>query len=199
MKLIVISAPQTIENEISIIEELIEKGLEYYHLRKPDWTINQTREFIGSLSEESRKKLIIHDYYELFDEFRICGCHRNKRNINNSFGNNFSVSCHKITELSEWNNLIEGYMFLSPIYDSISKEGYTKNFDNSSLKNAFENGFINKNVIALGGVELKHIPEIFKYGFGGIAVLGAIWKNYNNDIDLLIKRFEDLKSEIEKY
>ena len=48
MKLIVISAPQTIENEISIIEELIEKGLEYYHLRKPDWTINQTREFIGS-------------------------------------------------------------------------------------------------------------------------------------------------------
>ena len=67
-------------------------------------------------------------------------------------------------------------MFLSPIYDSISKEGYGAAFSRIDLKQAADEGIIDSKVLALGGVSLEHIPEVRSMGFGGAAVLGALWQ-----------------------
>ena len=86
-----------------------------------------------------------------------------------------SRSCHSIREVIQHKSECD-YLFLSPIYDSISKEGYGAAFSRIELKRAAEEEIIDNKVFALGGVSLEHIPEVRSLGFGGAAVLGALWQ-----------------------
>ena len=66
------------------------------------------------------------------------------------------------------------YGFLSPIFDSISKVGYSAaGFEERSLKVALERSQVP--VIALGGITVSKVAEASKMGFKGVAVLGAVW------------------------
>ena len=67
------------------------------------------------------------------------------------------------------------YVFLSPIFDSISNQGYGKAFTSEELQNAKNQGLIGERTYALGGVELSRLPALRALGFGGAAVLGALW------------------------
>jgi thiamine-phosphate pyrophosphorylase len=64
---------------------------------------------------------------------------------------------------------------LSPVFDSISKAGYNSGFTYATLKEASKKGIIEGNVIALGGISTSNIASIVDMGFGGVAVLGAVW------------------------
>ncbi|MDR3253081.1 MAG: thiamine phosphate synthase [Tannerella sp.] len=87
------------------------------------------------------------------------------------------------------------YVFLSPVFDSISKVGYRQGFTSEELLSYRMQGFINKRVIALGGIYAGNISEIRRYGFGGVAVLGALWEGYIKDRDRekLLERFRLLQ------
>ena len=200
MKLIVISSPDLIDKEAEIIEQLIQEDLQYYHLRKPQWDINMTRGFLKSLSADSLRKIILHDHYELYNEFEIKGCHRNFRNKDNLYGNSYSVSCHSFDELNLWKDKIEEYMFLSPIFNSISKHEYKSCFSNELLLEKAAERVINEKVIALGGIDATNISKINNYNFGGVAILGALWNEYRTDKNLenLIRRYKSLRTIIEK-
>lgn len=87
-----------------------------------------------------------------------------------------SRSCHSIAEVQKYKDSCN-YLFLSPIYDSISKEGYGAAFSRTDLKRAADEGIIDKKVYALGGVSAEHLPELQELGFGGAAVLGALWQS----------------------
>ena len=67
------------------------------------------------------------------------------------------------------------YVFLSPIFDSISKKGYKHSFSNKDLEEAGINGIINERVVALGGVTPEYIPQLRAWNFGGAAFLGDVW------------------------
>ncbi|MDD6553810.1 MAG: thiamine phosphate synthase [Prevotellaceae bacterium] len=90
--------------------------------------------------------------------------------------NEFSISfsCHSLEEVAQYKNRCD-YVFLSPIYDSISKQGYHSAFTRDDLLRARDKGIIDEKVIALGGVSEEKIPEIQRLGFGGYAMLGAVW------------------------
>ena len=199
MKLIVISAPESVNKEAEIISLLIENGLEYYHLRKPEWDLKTTSYFLKTVSSDTYSHIVIHDHYELIEEFGLLGSHHNKRNSENIYGNNFSVSCHSIEEIPEWRNITKGYIFLSPIFQSISKEGYGNGFSENDLRYASANKIIDKSVIALGGITKENIGLVKEYGFGGCAVLGTIWEDYikDNNIESLIERFKEIKNSID--
>ena len=85
-----------------------------------------------------------------------------------------SVSCHSLEELSAHKAKFD-YLFLSPIFDSISKKGYSGRFTREQLLEARDNGLIDKKIIALGGITAGNIPIIRELGFGGGAVLGSVW------------------------
>ena len=85
-----------------------------------------------------------------------------------------SVSCHSLEELSAHKAKFD-YLFLSPIFDSISKKGYSGRFTREQLLEARDNGLIDKKIIALGGITAGNIPIIRELGFGGVAVLGSVW------------------------
>ncbi|MDR0574602.1 MAG: thiamine phosphate synthase [Tannerella sp.] len=104
-----------------------------------------------------------------------------------------SRSCHSLEEVAE--SRFFDYLFLSPVFDSISKAGYKQGFMPEQLAEAKKKKIIDEKVIALGGITAENLPLVRNYGFGGIAVLGALWSGFerNNDMNELLKRFNELK------
>lgn len=67
------------------------------------------------------------------------------------------------------------YVFLSPLFPSISKEGYGSGFSLTALRDAARQGIIGERVVALGGLSVETLPQIKDFPFGGAAVLGSLW------------------------
>jgi thiamine-phosphate pyrophosphorylase len=65
---------------------------------------------------------------------------------------------------------------LSPIYDSISKQGYRAAFTREELLKAAQDGIIDNKVYALGGVTFSRLEEVKALGFGGAMILGDAWR-----------------------
>ena len=101
-----------------------------------------------------------------------------------------SKSCHSLKEIQNISNF--NYVFLSPIFDSISKTGYTQAFSRTELLQAKNAGIINEKIIALGGITPENMLQITDYGFGGIAILGGLWGDFDKtgDMQELLQRFK---------
>ena len=175
LRLIVITAADFVSEEALKINALFDAGLEILHVRKPKASKSEYISLINSIQSDYYGRIKIHEYFELADDYHFLGVHLNARNLGYKGKKqlNISKSCHSLEELSA----IEpyDYVFLSPIFDSISKAGYTSNFRADTLKKASIDGIINEKVIALGGIDKTRLPLIKDYAFGGVAVLGAIW------------------------
>ena len=84
-----------------------------------------------------------------------------------------STSLHSVQDvLQDWQNL--DYAFLSPIFDSISKEGYmAAGFKEQDVMDALQT--TQMDVYALGGVSLDKLHVVHRMGFKGVGLLGAVW------------------------
>ena len=180
MKIIAITVPKMIDEDAYLISNLLKMGIHSIHLRKPEATINECRQLLTKLTDAERAKIIIHDYPELYTEFSLKGIHINKNITSLPDGyNGFKTrSCHSFEEIERYKTEYD-YLFLSPIFDSISKVGYKSGFTKEELLKASTSGIIDHKVIALGGVTLDKLPYLKQLNFGGIAMIGGI---YNTDI-----------------
>ena len=176
MKIIAIPPPGTVDREVFIIKRLLAEGISIVHLRKPEAGIHECRRLLEGLDRQERARIIIHDYPQLYEEFSLKGIHVNKNITDLPVGyNGFRTrSCHSFEELRRYKDEYD-YLFLSPIFDSISKVGYKSAFTEEELQKAAEEGLIDEKVIALGGVTFDKIPLLEKLNFGGAAMLGAIY------------------------
>lgn len=177
MKLIVISLPQLFEGEVDVINKLFAAGMERFHLRKPDASSTEIKALINGIEPAYRQQITIHYHLALAQEYSLGGVHLNVRAplAPDGWKGLVSCSCHTISELTVKSDV--DYQFLSPIFDSISKQGYQSGFDELALAQARDKHIINQNVIALGGITPELMPSVKKLGFGGVAVLGALWLN----------------------
>ena len=174
MQLIVITSSERIENEEEKINALFEAELEILHIRKPNFSKKEYRNLLEGINKKYHNQIKIHDFFELTENYNLLGVHLNTRNPNYTGRKkvNISKSCHSIEELDTITKY--DYVFLSPIFDSISKKGYFSKFSDEVLLKASSNGKINQKVMALGGINQETLPKLKKYAFGGVAVLGAI-------------------------
>ncbi len=175
MRLIAITTPKVTDDDASIIGRLLDRGIDIIHLRKPESTIDECRKLLTKLTAEQRSKIVIHDYPELYSEFSLRGVHINRNITSLPIGYNGSISrsCHTFEEVLRYKEECD-YLFLSPIFDSISKRGYKSRFSDEVLRRASAEGLIDSKVIALGGVTLDKIPYLRSLNFGGVAMMGAI-------------------------
>ncbi|MBQ5925995.1 MAG: thiamine phosphate synthase [Paludibacteraceae bacterium] len=176
MKIIAITAPKMIDEDAYLISNLLKMGIYSVHLRKPEASIHECRTLLAKLTKEERAKIIIHDYPELYTEFSLKGIHINKNITSLPDGyNGFKTrSCHSFEEIERYKTKYD-YLFLSPIFDSISKVGYKSAFTKEELLKASTSGIIDHKVIALGGITLDMLPYFQKLNFGGIAMIGGIY------------------------
>ena len=187
MRIIAITTPKVIDEDAFIIASLLDRGVDIIHLRKPESSVDECRRLLSSISAEHRQRIVIHDYPELYDEFSLLGIHinRNVVALPEVYDGLRTRSCHSFEEIVQYKGDYD-YLFLSPIFDSISKVGYKSGFNDQELLEASNSGIIDEKVIALGGVTFDKIPYLKKLNFGGVAMIGGL---YNLEtLDFLIKQ-----------
>lgn len=191
MKLIVITPPQFFDGEAAALTALFRNGLEILHLRKPGASAQALERLLRQLPEEYLPRIVTHDHFPLATAFGLKGIHLNGRNPQPPAGytGHVSRSCHSLEEVRRHKPAC-GYLFLSPIYDSISKEGYPAAYTREELRRARRAGLIDSRVMALGGVTLERLPETASLGFGGAVLLGDIWQRPPEEI---LPHFLELK------
>ena len=198
MKLIVITTPNYFVEEDKIITTLFDDGLDILHLRKPDTAPVYAERLLTLIPERYHKRIVVHDHFYLKDEYKLKGIHLNHRNPlpPDNYTGHVSASCHTLDEVEADKKMCD-YVFLSPIFDSISKEGRESAFAPETIREAASKGVIDKKVIALGGVDEENILRVKDFGFGGAAVLGGLWSKFNPASDYnyqpLVAHFRRLK------
>ena len=190
MKIIVITSPEFIPGEAFLINTLMEGGVTRLHIRKPQATADEVRQLTQAIDSRWHSRLSLHDHHELAMEYG-CGIHLNARNpqLPEGWHGTTSASCHTLEEVEERKRMCD-YVFLSPIFNSISKQGYAAAFSEEQLREASLTGIIDKRVMALGGVTPKRLPEIARGGFGGAALSGHVWnpaegESFRCDLDTI--------------
>ena len=177
MEWIVITSPGFLQGEADFIDRLFGHGLDRLHLRKPGADIGECRRLLDGISREWLPRSVVHDNFGLCREYGLGGVHLNGRNpiAPPNHEGSVSRSCHSLEEISRYKGECD-YLTLSPIFNSISKQGYMAAFGPGQLAAARDSGLIDRRVIALGGVTLENIPRVKELGFGGVAILGDVWQ-----------------------
>ena len=177
MEWIVITSPGFLQGEADFIDRLFNHGLDRLHLRKPGAEIGECRRLLDGISREWLPRIVVHDNFGLCREYGLGGVHLNGRNPMAPPNHEGSVSrsCHSLEEISRYKEECD-YLTLSPIFNSISKQGYMAAFEPEQLAAARDSGLIDRRVMALGGVTLENIPRVKELGFGGVAILGDVWQ-----------------------
>lgn len=194
-KLIVLTTPYFFPDEGQIISRLFEEGLERLHLRKPGCTAEELTALISTIPLIYYPRIILHDWFSIAVERHLGGVHLNRRNPvpPDNFTGSISRSCHSLQEVEQSRHC--DYVFLSPLFDSISKEGYRRAFSMEELAAASSGGIINEKVFALGGIDTTTLPLLKDLPFGGVAVLGTLWgKEVSIDqSDRIIKHLKQIQ------
>ena len=203
-KLILITSPEPVSNEFEIINSLFDEGLECLHLRKPDFDLPELEHWIQHINKHNYSKIVIHSHFDLTEKIQLKGIHLTNDFLKLTSENDFfsivqkaksekhtiSASVHDLKELKTLKTDYD-YVFLSPVFDSISKQGYKSKFNLKELMKDLKKRNSNINLIALGGIDEGNIGLALQSGFSGVAMLGAIWNTQNSDI---IEKFRRIKN-----
>lgn len=189
MLLIVITPAEDVDNELDIVGALFASGLQLLHLRKPGYSIGQYRNYISSIDPSYHARIVVHDHFALFAEFGLSGIHLNSTmkadkqvwfDISPIALSSVSTSFHSWDEL-QGNDVPYRYIFISPVFDSISKQGYKAGVDLAGAKQLklqypLKDKFLPQ-IVALGGVGKNEIRLLKETGFDGAAMLGYVWQS----------------------
>ena len=186
-RLVLLSAPAALPDETRLLAALLGTGSETLHLRKPGWPAAQVEALIQALPEQFYARLVLHGHPELVRRYRLGGLHLTAaaraatvRRPALLSGQTLSTSFHTLAEISQHRRRYD-YVFLSPIFDSISKHDYAGNFALPELYRFFQRrarraGY-HAPVLALGGIAASNLALVREAGFSGAAVLGTIWQS----------------------
>lgn len=125
MKWIIITSPEFLSGEAIFIDKLFSQGLDLLHLRKPEASLEAYKQLLFQIPEQWHSRIVLHEHFELAEEYKLHGIHLNRRCsvAPKAYHGSISCSCHTIEEVITQKDS-KDYVFLSPIFDSISKVGY---------------------------------------------------------------------------
>ena len=190
MKVVVISPSKIKENEIKNVIQMFEAGLDTYHIRKPKFSTKQLQEYIEKIPKQFHNLIIIHSHHNLARKFNLQGVHYTQKHLEKNFRNWWrekmlristsdfvkTTSHGKLSSLYDTEQMNFDYVFLSPIFDTITGK-YQSGYYEDSIKAALQK--TGKKVIARGGVDVTRIEKIKELGFYGMALYSSIWDREN--------------------
>lgn len=172
-----ISFPEFFPNEEKSITHILNESNVLLHLRKPKVSEEDYMAFVKRLPKVFYPRLVLHSCYHLAKDFEFAGVHFSTRDRN--FANKIDLDCaystsiHSLGELNSLDPLFDE-VFLSPVFPSISKEGYEGILDLKKVALYLKSDRRIK-IIALGGITKNNISRVLEMGFDGAAVLGSVW------------------------
>jgi thiamine monophosphate synthase len=180
--LAVITSPADIAGEMQCLEGMLEAGLEKLHLRKPGGVMEGLLE---RLAPRWASRLVVHGSVELAVRYGVPQVHGA---IKRAAPFAASTSVHSWEELKRLPAGV-AYAFISPVFDSISKRGYTANADLLTIPS----GPLPCRPVGMGGVSADTIGLMMARGWTGAALLGWIWEEPQE----AVSRFEQIKKIID--
>jgi len=191
--IIVISPETTSNKETEQVARLFDNGLKAFHLRKPTTGKKALEQYLQEIPAKYYKKIVLHSHFALAATYGLKGIHLNENAKKDQTDKNskiVSAAFHSLEQLNK-NTRQYTYVFLSPLFDSISKAGYKGSIDLEKVEKFFKKKRKEK-VVALGGISKENISIVKQIGFSGAALIGAIWQS--NDP---VKSYLRIVSEVE--
>ena len=191
MKHRLISHPSFFSKEERLLNQLFELGLPCLHMRKPNSDTDSIEKVLRAVDAAYHPRIIIYkNDIALLEDFDLRGIHfkemertqLQKAALLDDFlveykNYELGTSIHSPKDLITLNEGFD-YTFVSPVFDSISKQNYkaTINWSFSS--------FVPPRVhpIALGGLDVHNIALAAQKGFSEVAFLGAVWGDFSQVI-----------------
>ncbi|MCF8361655.1 MAG: thiamine phosphate synthase [Prolixibacteraceae bacterium] len=199
MHFIAITYPKILQNESEIINSLFHEGLPCLHLRKPGMHTNNVGLLLKKIECKFHDRVMVNDHIELANRYNIKGVHFSGQTQNMLpvpvNGLSKSCSCHSFNEISDVAPYCD-YVFLSPVFNSISKSGYQSAFDFNELKIQLSKPHPTS-IVALGGISPNKILQTSETGFDGAAVLGGLW-NEKSKLDEVLSNFKTYKQQLKQ-
>jgi len=194
-ELIVITPEHILKDEIKDVKRLFENHLDLLHLRKPGSSKAELKKYLQEIPKQFYKRIVLHSHYQLAKEFSLKGIHlteKTKKSTNlitqlkQKKIKIISASFHSVKDIFKSRRKYE-YIFLSPLFDSISKKGHKAKFIPEELKLILKK----QKVIALSGINSENIRSVKQMGFAGAAALGFVWEKGDP-----LKNYKELYSKI---
>ena len=195
--LTLITPEQSHAHEHAVLTELMQGLGLTVHVRKPLWSAEQYTHYLQAFPEHVLKHLVLHEQHELVETFPVKGIHLKEKDrvhpLSAALTSRLvSTSVHSAEEASALTQSFD-YLFFSPVFTSISKEGYGRIHSMEEL--SFLRAELKKRttipVMALGGIHEGNVREVKKSGFDGAALLGAVWQSTDP-----VQAFEKIRSAI---
>ncbi len=183
---IAITPPEISDDEAKRITVILNHGWDYVHLRHPEASVRDIKNVIQDISPRLHSRLRLHGHFELLNEFNLGGIHLNSRcpEAPRLYSGPVSRTCHTVEEVRRHAGNVD-FVTLSPIFDSVSKQGYKAAFTTEELDSIPEG-----KVVALGGITPERFDELSKYPFAGFAMLGYIFDG--GTLDNLSKKLQKI-------
>ncbi|PZF71470.1 thiamine phosphate synthase [Taibaiella soli] len=187
MKLILITPDDTFGRELSIVNGCFAYGLQRLHLRKKGFSKEDYRNYIAAVDDTFHDRIVLTEYFSLLEEFNLGGVHLNShiRDLQKTSDElallkpkQISSSFHSWDEIAAAKDHFN-YVFISPVFDSISKKGYKAGIDLEGAATLKQTKVDCPEVIGLGGVQAYNIQRLKEMNFDGAALLGAVWESEN--------------------
>lgn len=181
---IVITLPRVMEGEAEVLLEICkEPCAPIVHIRKPESSEREMEFLLDRLKVSGcdMSRLTIHYNEPLARKYGLGGVHLHGEELEKGAGLRRSLSTHSWKEVQQYAGRVD-YLFISPLFDSISKPGYRSGLDPEETfsRLAHHDG----RIVALGGVSADTMTQVERLGFDGAAVLGAVWSVDEGRIDV---------------
>lgn len=185
MELRIITPTHNLEEEIPLLNHFLDAGLDYVHIRKPKFGAEEYANFIEKIPTKHHSRLILHSELTLAKYYNLAGIHlreNSRQSMDKRELKDLAEYVHKKgmlmgTSAHDWATLNHlaidfDYVFVSPVFESISKKGYTTDLDWNINSHKHKYPFV---LVALGGIHSNNLSLCSQKGFESVAILGAIW------------------------
>ncbi len=180
--LVVVTASGAVPEEGRILNQLFEAGLQWLYFRKLGLPLRYGSKVISAVDPAFRNRIAIRtaaDRENLADRFGLhrvhltetdrSTCASNSPEVLKKAGREISTACHRINDALAMARRAH-LVFLSPVFDSISKTDHPGRLEGKALPPH------KGNIIALSGVMPHRFPKLIAGGYNGAAMLGYIWQ-----------------------
>jgi len=181
--ILLISPEEDLPNEIEILHQLFEAGLEYFHFRKPNKNKEYCQAYLNRIDAKYIDRVVLHNHHDLTSQYAVKGIHMEERiwraegdelaSYVSSFktkGFSVSSSYHEPEDLEAQLDIFN-YYILSPVFAAISKSQMDGR--------GFDVRHIPKFVAGMGGINASTTPDAIALGFQGVGALGGVWNSPN--------------------
>ena len=191
---------------VRIVSELAKNGLDVFQLRAKSMKDNEIIYLIKDLSEatsNTKMKLCINDNVNvaskckgLIDILHLGQTDMDPNEAKKLIDQNIQIGL-SITDENQLGNIPKcvNYLGVGPIFPTGSKSDASEPMGSNTLKKIINK--TNLPVVAIGGISIEDVCDLFKIGVSGVAVISAIL-NENNPTENLKKMKENIIKGLEK-